>query len=380
MKFIRLILRNLVRNRRRTLLTTFSIAVSIFIFAALFTLPSFVDKVLASSASSPRVVCHGKAGLGYSLPESHARWIAALPHVVGVDLWNWFGGIYHLPSDQFPNLAVEPGAVDTVWPDWRVSRDSLEAFRRDRTAALVGLTTMQKFGFHIGQQIMLRNSVYGRSLQFKIVGTLGKGTMPTMLLFRRDYLQEAIGRTGRADFIWIRVDKVESIPEVIRTIDSHFANSGDPTRTESEESFQAGFIDSIRTIIRLAEVLSVIVLLSITLVAANTSAMSIRERRAEFAVMRSIGFTARHIVSLLAAEGAVLGVVAGALGAGSAWVVLYFLPLKGDLFGALGAIPMPAGVPAAAITLSALVGISSGFVPGLIATRRSVVDELRAIV
>src|SRR5262250_374916 len=92
MKFLRMVYRNLTRNRRRTLLTILSIAVSMFIFAALFTLPSFVDRVLAASATSTRLVCHGKAGLGYSLPESYRRRIAAIPHVVGVDLWNWFGG------------------------------------------------------------------------------------------------------------------------------------------------------------------------------------------------------------------------------------------------------------------------------------------------
>jgi putative ABC transport system permease protein len=380
MKFLRMVYRNLTRNRRRTVLTILSIAVSMFIFAALFTLPSFVDRVLAASATSPRLVCHGKAGLGYSLPESYGRRIAAIPHVVGVDLWNWFGGIYHLPSDQFPNLATEPNQTETVWPDWRVSRESIDAFHHERMAALVDLSTMQRFRFHLGQQIMLHDSVYGRNLRFKIVGTLGKGTMPTMLIFRRDNLQQAIGQTGRADFIWIRVDRLESIPQVIQAVDSQFANSSDPTATESEKSFQAGFIESLRTIIRLAEVLSIIVLFSISLVAANTAAMSVRERRVEFAVMRSIGFTTPQVVMLLSAEGALTGVIGGAIGAGVAWVILHLLPLSGDLFGSLGTITMPARVPVAAIVLSTIIGISSGLVPAMLAMRRKVVDELRAIV
>lgn len=380
MKFLHLILRNLARSRRRTLLTILSIAVSIFIFAALFTLPSFVDKVMASSALSPRLVCHGKAGLGYSLPESYGRRIAAMPHVVGVDMWNWFGGIYHLPSDQFPNLAIEQDEVARVWPDWRIAPAELGTFVHDRTGALVGLSTMRRFGFHLGQQIMLRDSVYGKNLQFTIVGTLGKGTMPTMLLFHRDYLQEAIGRTGRADFMWIRVDRMESIPGLIRAIDSQFANSSDPTQTESEEHFQAGFIEQLRTIISLMEILSVIVLFTISLVAANTATMSIRERRAEFAVMRSIGFTAPAIVSLLGAEGALVGLLAGSLGAAAAWIVLHLLPLKGELFGGLGTIMMPVAVPLAAISLSLAIGILSSLVPALIAMRRPIAGELRAIV
>jgi putative ABC transport system permease protein len=201
-----------------------------------------------------------------------------------------------------------------------------------------------------------------------------------MLIFRRDYLQQAIGQTGRADFIWIRVDKLESMPALIQAIDGQFANSGDPTKTESEKNFQAGFIESLRTIIRLAEILSVIVLATISLVAANTAAMSIRERRCEFAVMRSIGFTAPRLVTLLLAECALTGVIAGAVGASAAWVAMKLLPLDQALFGSLGALLMPASVPTAAIVLSLLIGVLSASVPALVAMRRPIVDELRAIV
>jgi putative ABC transport system permease protein len=121
-------------------------------------------------------------------------------------------------------------------------------------------------------------------------------------------------------------------------------------------------------------------LFSISLVAANTAAMSVRERRVEFAVMRSIGFTAPRVVTLLSAEGALTGVIGGAIGAGVAWIVLHLLPLSGDLFGSLGTITMPARVLAAAIVLSTIIGISSGLVPATLAMRRRVVDELRAIV
>ena len=288
-------------------------------------------------------------------------------------------GTYHLPSDQFPNLAVDQdpdrkGVAGLA----RLAR-AADSFRRERSAALIEAWHDGALSILYWQQIMLRDSVYGRSLEFKIVGTLGKGSMPTMLIFRRDYLQQAIGQTGRADFMWIRVDRLESIPGVIAAIDNQYANSGDPTRTESEASFQAGFVESLRTIIRLAEGLSVVVLVSIALVAASTAAMSIRERRAEMAVMRSIGFTAAQVASLLVAEAALMGTIGGTLGAGAAWVVLHYLPLSGELFGGLGSITMPEEVPVGAILLSLFIGLISGLTPAVSATRRSIIDELRAI-
>jgi len=226
---------------------------------------------------------------------------------------------------------------------------------------------------------MLHDSVYRRDLQFKIVGTLGEGTMPTMLLFRRDYLKESVGQTGGINFFWVRVDREESIPGVIKAIDGEFANSGDPTHTESEGAFQAGFLASMRTLITLAEVLAAIVLVSIALVAANTAAMSVRERRGELAVMRSIGFPGARVIGLLAGEGALIGLAGGASGIGMAYATMKLLPLSTDAFGPIGTIAMPVSVPIAAVAAALLIGTLSALVPASIAARRNIVDELRAI-
>ncbi len=111
MKYAMLVLKNLTRSKRRTILTIISIAVSLFIFSALVSLPTVANELLADSASSVRIAVHNKAGLTYALPESYKTRIAATPHVVAVVAESWFGGIYHEVSDAFPNLAVDPEAA-----------------------------------------------------------------------------------------------------------------------------------------------------------------------------------------------------------------------------------------------------------------------------
>ena len=49
--------------------------------------------------------------------------------------------------------------------------------------------------------------------------------------------------------------------------------------------------------------------------------MSVRERRHELGVMRSIGFTRRMLVGSIASEGLLIGLAAGALGSAIAWLV-----------------------------------------------------------
>src|SRR6266567_3790007 len=107
MKYLTLVFRNVLGRKRRNLLTTLSIAVALFIFSVLVSLPSFANQFLADTASSVRILCRTKMGLGYPLPEAYKLKIAAIPHVVAVAPLAIYGGIYHEASDQFPSVATE---------------------------------------------------------------------------------------------------------------------------------------------------------------------------------------------------------------------------------------------------------------------------------
>jgi putative ABC transport system permease protein len=379
MKYAMLVLKNLTRSKRRTMLTILSIAVSLFIFSALVSLPTVAHEILADTASSVRIAVHNKAGLTYALPEAFKNRIAATPHVTAVVSESWFGGIYHEVSDAFPNLAIDAAQVRAMWPDWEISKNAFTEFDKIRTAALVGSGTMKRFNLHVGQQIMLRGTVYPINVTLKIVGTIGGKAPPNFLLFRRDYLEEAIKRPGIVSIYWVRVDSSAAVPGVIAAIDSQFANSSAETQSESEGAFLSNFMDTYRAFFTLAEVLGVIVVITIALVAANTAAMSIRERRGEIAVMRSLGFTSRLILGLLLAESLIIGLVGGVLGCGSAFLVLKAYSAGSSAAGPMGMIRMPPVVLAETLAAAALIGLLSALVPAQAAARRNIVDALRMV-
>jgi putative ABC transport system permease protein len=378
MKYMALVFKNLVRSKRRTVLTVLSIAVSLFIFSALISIPTVANQILGNTASSTRVATHNKAGLTYSIPIAYKQRIAAVPHVEVVVPESWFGGVYHEVYDQFPNLAADPDDVDKMWPDWGISKQQFEQFKKIRTACLVGAGTMKRFKLHVGQQIQLRGTLYPFNVTLTIVGTVGGKAPPDFLLFRRDYLEEAAGRPGIVDNIWVRVDKPENVPQVIAAIDEGFANSSYETISESEQAFIGSFMQMYRGFFRIAELLGFIVVLTIGLVAANTAAMSIRERRGEIAVMRSIGFRSRTILTLLIAESLLIGMIGGVLGCGSAYL-LFKLFAFGAGMGPLGTLSMPPLVVAEALLAAALVGVFSALVPASSAARRNIVDALRTV-
>jgi putative ABC transport system permease protein len=381
MKFIALVIKNLLRSKRRTILTVLSIAVSLFIFSALMSLPTVANRVLADSASSVRIACRTKMGQAYPLPEAYKHKIAAIPHVVAVEPDNFFGGIYHEISDQFPNIAVDPEQIDVMWPDWGFSPGAVEEFKRLRTACLVADGTMKRFHLNVGQQIQLRGAgYYPFNVSLTIVGTVARGPAPSFLMFRRDYLEEIQGRPGRVDNFWIRADHSDAVPQVIEAVNSEFANSSAETQCDSEAVLLGSVIGRFRMFFVLARVLGLIVVLTIGLVAANAAAMSIRERRNEIAVMRSIGFRASLILRLLVAESVVTALAGCILGSGAAFGLLKIFSVTSDVLGPfVGAVQIPPAVVLQTIMAAVLIGIMSSYIPARAAARRKIVDALRIV-
>src|SRR5437773_7265142 len=203
MKYLTLIFKNLLRSKRRNILTILSIAVSLFIFAVLVSLPTFANQMLADTTSSTRIICRTKMGLGYPLPVAYKSKIASIPHVVAVAPLVIYGGIYHEVSDQFPSVATEAKEID-MWSDWGLT--GVDEYKKIKTACLIAQGTMRRFNLHVGQHIELRETVYPFNVTLTIVGTIDKGPVPRFLIFRLHYFEEAAGNPGIAHEFWVQVD------------------------------------------------------------------------------------------------------------------------------------------------------------------------------
>src|SRR5947209_6448844 len=230
-KYLTLIFKNLLRTKRRTILTILSIAVSLFIFSVLVSLPTFANQMLAYTTSSVRITSRTKMGLANPLPVAYKTKIATIPHVVAVAPLVIYGGIYHEVSDQFPSVATDADKID-MWSDWGLT--GLDEFKKIKTACLVAQGTMRRFNLHVGQQIQLRGTVYPFNVTLTIVGTIDKGPVPSFLIFRRDYFEEAAGKPGIAHEFWVQVDDSRVVPEIAAAVDNQFANSKADTRSASE--------------------------------------------------------------------------------------------------------------------------------------------------
>jgi putative ABC transport system permease protein len=378
MKYLPLIFRNLLRNRRRTLLTVLSIGVSIFIFAALISLPAVVSQILHDSASDLRVIVHNKAGFAYALPAAYEPAIEAMPHIEAVSGYEVWVGNYGKATDLIAGAGVDPDALREIFPDWGVSAAVLEQLKRERSGCIASAATMKRYGWKVGDTITL-SGIMG-TLQVKILGALGPKGPRSALIMRRDFIDQASPVHGQVVLYFVKVDRSDSIATVISEVDSRFANSAFETTSESEITLGLNQLRSFRLIFDGVKILAFVVVIVIGMVAANTAAMAVRERKTELAVMRSLGFPSRIIVTMLLGEGTIIGCAGGALGCALAYVALALIPYAGKVLGPLAEILRLLPIVAVeSFLIAAAIGLLSAMVPAILAMRRDIATELRAL-
>jgi putative ABC transport system permease protein len=377
-KFAMLVWRNLRRSPRRTILTVLAIALAAFTYSSLSSLPNVTRQMLSTPDSARRIVVMSDSGFFNRLPDSYQRKILSLPHVVAASGMVYFGGVYRSPSDQL-GIAVDADQAELMWPDWGVTATRAGEFQASAMACLVPGAMMQKYGWHVGEQIVLKGTIVPVDVTLRIADTLGASAPPDTLLFRRDYLERSLGAPSTVNAYHVMLDRADSVPTAIAAIDEIFSNSAAETRTESEAEWVSNFIN-LDTLFAMLRAMAILVVGAVALVALNSVVIAVRERRTEIAVMRAIGFSPALVLCLTVAESALLGVVGGALGCAATFLIAKILPFT---FLPLGPIDLLAivspGVIVQAFVLSIAIGAAAGLIPAIGSVRQSVVEAIRAI-
>jgi putative ABC transport system permease protein len=337
--------------------------------------------------SNTRISVHNKAGLVYSMPYAFTRKVRGLDGVAAAMSMTWFGGAFEEAGRvTFPNFAVEPEQVGAVYPDYDIDPQQLADFQRYRDGAMVGRQTMKKYGWHIGDRITLRSTVWPVNLDLRIVGEIPKDRSGILWL-NREYLDQALKAEGRpglgiAGMIWVRAADPNQVNAIMRTIDDLSRNSEAETSSETEKSFFLSFFGSLQGIVTIVLIVTGLVTLCIIFIAANTASMAVRERSNELAVLKAIGFTRRVIFGTLLAEAAILSTVAGmcgvALTIGLA-ALLHVVATGNEALGPLGSFIVTAPVLVQGTFLSLFVGMLAGLVPSWGAARKPVVQTLHEV-
>jgi putative ABC transport system permease protein len=383
MKFVGLVLKSARRNKRRTTLTTLSVALAVFLFASLRAVLDGFHAVAAAS-SATRVVTVRSTSMIFSMPTSHEQTIRSTPGVEDLTRSNWFGGIYKDPKNFFGQFAVDAESYLRMYPEILVPPEEKRAFLEDRTGCLVGEGLAKKYGWKLGDKIVLQPGIpnYGtQDFAFTIRGIYRPGSSAIdnqTMLFHWKYADERSSPKGQVGWFVTRVAHPDQAAKVALAIDQQFANSAYETKTDTEQAFSAQFASMLGNLNLLLGSVAFAVVLTTLFVAGNTMAMSVRERTTEIAVMRTLGYRARTIFSLVVGEGFAVALIGGIIGA-----VLARMIVNAESLGLSGGFIPMFGVNntnvAVGLGLSALIGILASIIPAATASRLKIVDALRRV-
>ena len=384
MYFLKLVFRNALRHKLRTGLTMLGIFVAILAFGLLRTVVEawFAG---AENASTTRLITRNSISLVFPLPITYGERIRQVEGVTHVSHANWFGGVYVSEKNFFPQFAVDAATYLPMYPEYLIAPENMKAFLLDRKGCVVGRKLAQQYGFKVGDVVPLRGTIFPGTWDF-VVRAIYDGadakTDTSQFFFHWDYLNEILKKTvpRRANTVGVYIvgiDQSSRAATVSAAIDQGFRNSLAETLTETEKAFQLGFVAMTEAIVVAIQVVSFLVIFIIMAVMANTMAMTARERLAEYATMKALGFGPARLTALIFGESFAIALAGAAAGIAATFPVAdWFAHKLGTLFPVFGVSRHTVIMQLAA---ALLVGAVAALFPGLRAARLRIVDGLRNI-
>jgi putative ABC transport system permease protein len=312
MFILKLVLKNALRHKLRTILTVIGVSIAVMSFGFIRTIVTAWSAGVEASAEN-RLITRQAVSFVFPLPYSYLQQIQQIPGVTEVSYANWFNGVYKDAADWknfFPRIAIDPETYLALYPEFVLPADQYAAFKKERNSCIVGEKLAEGQGFHLGDIIPIEGDIYPGRWEFVVRG-IYRGRDPstdeTQMFFHWDYLNERMhvespGREGLVGWYVIGVHNSSDMPRVAKAVDDLYRNSRAPTKTETEREFQQSFVSMSSAIINSLKAVSYVIITVILLVLANTIVMAARERTKEYAVLKTLGYSGGHIIGLIAGE------------------------------------------------------------------------------
>jgi len=245
-----------------------------------------------------------------------------------------------------------------------------------------GFLDTEDFGkeFRVGKKVKVNGK------EFEIVGILRTGNIQFIndVFMMNNDLEDIFEIEDEFDLIVVQVKDKDRIQEVAKEIERKLRD--DRNEKFGEETFSVESpiqtLNSINTILNIINLI-VVGIAAISLLVggigiANTMYTSVLERTKEIGVMKAIGAQNKDILSIFLIEAGLLGLVGGIVGAviGLLGAIGLSTLANNALGGELFAVSISYPLLASAIGFSFFVGILSGIIPALQASKLNIVDAI----
>jgi putative ABC transport system permease protein len=382
-KYLPLILKNSLRNRKRTGLTVASIAVSFCLLGFLLAM----YRVLfygaePTPAQALRLLTHHRVSLAQPMPASYEEKIAKVSGVKAVTSWQWFGGVYkdaRDPKNFFMRMAAEPDKLFQIFSEVQIPEDQKSAFQHDRTGLIAAKALADRLGWKLGQHITIMGDIFPVNLELTLDGIFDTPDHVEMAIFNHDYLRESLSPDIRdiVSAFLIQAETPQDVPLVARAIDTMFDNSPAPTKSESERQFQLSFVSFLGNLKLFLMAICGAVTFTILLISGNTLSMAVRERVREIGILKTLGFTSGTILGIILGEAGVVTLAGGAIGCALAAAMCHLLHNAVVGVQYLKILRITPEIAALTLGVAIITGLASAWLPAFRAARTPILASLR---
>ncbi len=376
------ILKNVLRNRRRSLLTAASVAVSVMLLLIFLAVYRFLQEPPASRGdlSHLALIVMARTSPIQPLPMSYRVRIERLPGVRSVTQVFWFDARYRDENTVIASLGLDPQRVFVFFPNWRLPAEQRKQFLSEKTAAIASRTLARRYGWKVGERIYVSSPTYfGVGLELNLRGIYEGPEEQSYLVFHWDYLNEVLGRPNVTGQFWILGKRAEEMPGLMKRVDEQFRDETVQTLTQTVKQSVLNFLSWFGNVKLILAGISGAVAFAVMLIVANSMAMSIRERTAELATLRALGYRTLHLLGMLAGEALALAFAGAVVGCLGAWIICRMT--AGVTIGGGLLVNLEVGLPGVlfALACAVAIGLLSTIVPALHALRRNVAAALRHV-
>ncbi|MCS6850702.1 MAG: ABC transporter permease [Gemmataceae bacterium] len=346
----RFLLRSLRRNVLRTGLTCVAIMVLVFVMTMIWSVLYFLSRMTEDKAKDLKAIVTEKYQIPSQMPFRYAsdltREALSLPPGLrpkesDLMTWQFYGGTLDPTKRTRENVifffAMEPSKLRTMMDDLEeLDEELVRKLEQKRDGAILGREKLAAMNKRVGERFKVTSLNYKEiDLEFEIVGVFPEGRYNQSAVMNRDYLLSALDeykyRKGVAhpmaertlNLFWMRLPSSRAFEEVAAQISMPGKFAAPAVKCETASSGIASWLDAYRDLIwGMRFLLSPAIIATMALVIANAISISVRERRAEMAVLKVLGFAPAHVLVLVLGEALLIGAVSGLVSCGLTYVVV----------------------------------------------------------
>jgi len=372
MKYVPLVWAAVMRKPVRAILTLLSVMFAFTLFGLTIGMNATFAKV-QEEARADRIYSGARFSGGPSaLPIALARQIEKLPGVAMVSAGSFIPGYHQDPKNRV-FVQMNDDNIGKVMTEWPITLQQWALIHDNRRGLIVSKMQAQRWHLKVGDNFtmvspLIKKADGSNSWTFQVVAVTDDVAYMVQgyMQGNYDYLDKArvLADQGKVGQFRVQTADPAHTADISERIDQTFANSTTPLQSITEKA-ALDISNSGLDIAAIDRDIAVAGMFMVLFLTANGIAQAVRERFAEFATLKTIGFSDYGVIALVFAEAAIPCLLGAVLGVGIAAVISKVMPAFLPPGQGFPVPTMTAMVFVWAAISAAVVALASSALPGL---------------